>query len=63
MAMKQPTLAIAADQGSGLEQRRKPTRREEDLKTMQAIVPWAALCEIVEPHYPKGRQRSLANRA
>jgi IS5 family transposase len=51
--MKQQSLAMAADQGSGFEQHRKPTRREEFLKTMQAIVPWAALCEVIEPYYPK----------
>jgi IS5 family transposase len=49
--MKQQTLAMAADQT--FEKYRKPTRREEFLKTMQAIVPWAALCEVIEPHYPK----------
>jgi IS5 family transposase len=21
--------------------------------TMEAIVPWSALCEVIEPHYPK----------
>ena len=52
MPMKQQTLAMAADQ-SGYEQYRKPTRREEFLKTMEAIVPWAALCAVIEPHYPK----------
>ena len=51
--MKQQTLAIAADQGSGFEQYRKPTRRDEFLQTMETIVPWAALCEVIEPHYPK----------
>ena len=51
--MKQQTLAMAADQGSGFEQHRKPTRRDEFLNTMEAIVPWAALCEVIEPHYPK----------
>jgi len=51
--MKQQTLAMAADQGSGYEQYRKPTRRDEFLKTMETIVPWAALCEVIEPHYPK----------
>ena len=51
--MKQQTLAMAADQGSGYEHYRKPTRREEFLKTMNAIVPWAALCEVIEPYYPK----------
>ena len=50
--MKQQTLAMAADQ-SGYEQYRKPTRRDEFLAAMQAIVPWAALCEVIQPHYPK----------
>ena len=53
MSMKQQTLAMAADQGSGYEHYRKPTRRDEFLKTMQAIVPWEALCGVIEPHYPK----------
>lgn len=52
MTMKQQTLAMAADQ-SGYEQYRKPTRRDEFLATMEAILPWAALCEVIEPHYPK----------
>ena len=51
--MKQQTLAMAADVESGFEHYRKPTRRDEFLKTMQAIVPWAALCDVIEPHYPK----------
>lgn len=49
--MKQQTLAMAADQS--FEAYRKPTRRDEFLKTMQAIVPWAVLCEVIEPFYPK----------
>ena len=52
MTMKQQTLAMAADQ-SGYEQYRKPTRRDEFLASMEAIVPWAALCAVIEPHYPK----------
>jgi IS5 family transposase len=46
--MKQKTLAMAADQGAGFEQYRKPTRRDEFLQTMEAIVPWAALCSVIE---------------
>mgnify|MGYP001552377032 FL=1 len=38
MTMKQQTLAMAADQ-SGYEPHRKPTRRDEFLKTMDASVP------------------------
>lgn len=49
--MKQQTLAMAADQS--FEAYRKPTRRDEFLKTMEAIVPWTALCEVIEPFYPK----------
>lgn len=49
--MKQQTLAMASDMG--FEQHRKPTRRDEFLKTMDALVPWSALCEEIEPHYPK----------
>jgi transposase, IS5 family len=52
--MKQQTLAMAADQSAGFERYRKPTRRDEFLATMNAIVPWTALCEVLEPHYPKG---------
>ncbi|WP_443678529.1 transposase, partial [Paraburkholderia aspalathi] len=51
--MKQQTLAMAADQGAGFETHRKRTRRDEFLDTMNAIVPWAELCAVVEPHYPK----------
>jgi IS5 family transposase len=51
--MKQQTLAMAADQESGFEQYRKPTRRDEFLRTMEALVPWSALCEEIAPHYPK----------
>ena len=52
--MKQNTLAMAADQGAGFEQYRRPTKRDMFLRTMNEIVPWAQLCEVIEPHYPKG---------
>ena len=45
---------MAADQGAGFEQYRRPTKRDVFLETMEKIVPWAQLCEVVEPHYPKG---------
>jgi len=51
--MKQQTLAMAADQGAGFEQYRRRTKREDFLDSMNAIVPWAALCAVIEPHYPK----------
>ena len=52
--MKQQALALAAGQSSGFENHGMLTRRDEFLKTMESIVPWAALCEVIEPHYPKG---------
>jgi IS5 family transposase len=52
--MKQQTLAMAADQSASFERYRKPTRRDEFLATMNAIVPWAQLCDVVQPYYPKG---------
>jgi IS5 family transposase len=51
--MKQQTLAMAIDQNSQYEQYRRPTRREAFLATMEQIVPWAELCSVIEPHYPK----------
>jgi transposase, IS5 family len=52
--MKQQTLAMAADQGAGFEQYRRPTKRDVFLQTMNEIVPWEQLCEVIRPHYPKG---------
>ena len=47
------------DQDAQYEQYRKPTRRDVFLATMDEIVPWQALCEVIEPHYPKaGNGRS-----
>jgi len=54
MPMKQQTLAMAANQKAGFEQFRKPTMRDEFLQTMNAIMPWADLCSVIEPIYPKG---------
>ena len=45
--MKQQTLA-------GLEKYSKTTRRAQFLAEMDRVVPWAELCALVEPHYPKG---------
>lgn len=50
--MKQQTLAMAADQGDGFEQYRRPTKRDTFLATMDEIVPWRELCSLIEPHYP-----------
>ena len=51
--MKQQTLAMAADQNADFERFRKPTRRDQFLATMERVVPWRELCEVIEPHYPK----------
>lgn len=48
--MKQQTLAMAADQGDGYEQYRNQTKRDAFLATMEQIVPWQALCSVIEPH-------------
>ena len=50
--MKQQTLAMACDKG--FEQFSRPTKRDVFLKTMNDIVPWAELCAVIEPYYPKG---------
>ena len=52
--MKQQTLAMAADHGAGFEQYRRPTKRDVFLQTMNELVPWAQLCEVIAPHYAKG---------
>lgn len=51
--MKQQTLAMAADENAQYEQYRRPTKRDAFLATMERIVPWADLCSVIEPHYPK----------
>jgi IS5 family transposase len=47
--MKQRTLAMA----NGFERYGKKTRRAEFLEEMELVVPWAELCALVEPVYPK----------
>lgn len=46
--MKQMTLA-----GSGFEKHSKTTRRAAFLAEMDRVVPWAELCALIEPYYPK----------
>jgi len=51
---KQRTFASMAWQSKG-----KVTRRERFLAEMDAVIPWARLLALIEPHYPKagnGRQ-------
>src|SRR5512145_3536664 len=49
MKNKQVTLT-----GSGFEKFSKTTRRAQFLAEMERVVPWAELCALVEPVYPKG---------
>ncbi len=52
--MKQMTFASAAWSAKG-----KTTRRERFLAEMNAVIPWARLVALIEPHYPRagnGRQ-------
>lgn len=36
--------------------RKKKTKREEFLETMEEIIPWDEWVSIIEPHYPKGKR-------
>src|SRR5437868_13022672 len=46
--MKQLTLAAV-----GFERYAKTTRRAAFLVEMERVVPWSALCALIEPFYPK----------
>src|ERR1700690_4369268 len=47
--MKQRTLAMM----NGFERYSKKTRRAAFLEEMELVVPWAELCALIEPVYPK----------
>lgn len=47
--MKQMSLA-----SGGFDKYGKVTRRAAFLAQMDQVVPWAELCELIEPYYPKG---------
>ena len=36
---------------------KKRTKRERFLAEMEAVVPWKALVELIEPHYPKSTSK------
>jgi IS5 family transposase len=36
--------------------KKKVTRRERFLGEMETVVPWARLCAVIEPHYPRGQR-------
>lgn len=48
--MKRLTLAAV---GLGFERYAKTTRRSAFLAEMERVVPWAGLCGLIEPYYPK----------
>ena len=50
--MKQATF-----EGLAFAAKKKQTRREKFLTEMAAVVPWAALEAVIEPHYPKAGRR------
>jgi IS5 family transposase len=50
--MKQTTFASLA-----FERKKKQTRRERFLAEMEAVLPWAALLSVIEPHYPTTGRR------
>ena len=51
--MKQMSLARG-----GFERYAKTTKRAAFLAEMDRVIPWADLCALIEPHYPKtGRGR------
>ena len=54
---KQRTLAMI----TGFERYTKKTRRAMFLEEMEQVVPWAKLCALMKPHYPKpGNGRTTA---
>jgi len=45
---------------TGFERYSKKTKRALFLEEMEQVVPWAELCALIEPHYPKaGNGRPL----
>jgi IS5 family transposase len=47
--MKQTALSM-----TGFFDKGKKTRRQQFLAEMEQVMPWARLCALIEPHYPKG---------
>lgn len=46
--MKQLSMAT-----TGFEKHTRATRKAEFLAEMERLMPWSALCALIEPHYPK----------
>lgn len=60
MAPKQLTLASEMDAGFAMH--RKATKRDLFLAEMDRVVPWSALCALIEPYYPKVREDGAGRR-
>ena len=41
---------------------KKQTKREKFLSEMEAVVPWQALIDLIEPHYPKRARKAAGLR-
>jgi IS5 family transposase len=39
---------------------KKQTKREKFLSEMEAVVPWKALIDLIQPHYPKRARKAAA---
>jgi len=48
-------LTLATQSDAGFEAHRKTPRRDVFLAEMDKVVPWAELCSVIEPFYPKPR--------
>jgi transposase, IS5 family len=53
MARMEKQMSFAQSEYAG---KKKVTRRERFLGEMERVVPWARLCAVIEPHYPKGHR-------
>jgi IS5 family transposase len=51
--MKSPNQQRTLAMMTGFERYAKKTRRAIFLEEMEQVVPWAKLCALIEPHYPK----------
>src|ERR1700678_3520777 len=51
--MKSPSQQRTLAMMTGFERYTKKTRRAMFLEEMEQVVPWAKLCALIEPHYPK----------
>ena len=60
MIPKQMSLSMQHD--AGFERHRKPTRRDVFLAEMDQVVPWAQLCAVIAPHYPKDPEPGAGGR-